>query len=161
MDMHTPRNEDDLSDLERRLSGWRPGADGLDADAMLFAAGLAARRRGRGRFLVPALCGLLAIASVGLGAWGWTERAERQILAQLLDERLREPSVPPALAVPVPSESSYTLSPVAYLRLRRQMEEDPNRWLASLPLPGAEPLEPPPPQPDIFRVGQSDRLFAQ
>ena len=43
---------------------------------------------------------------------------------------------------------------------RRQMEEDPTRWL-TLPLPDAQPLEPPPPQPDILRVGQSDRLLAQ
>src|SRR5438445_3208349 len=128
MDMHTPNHQDELTELERRLSGWRPGIEGLDADAMLFAAGLAAGRRRMGRVLAPMLCGLLAIAAAGLGTWGWMERTERHALAQLLDERLREPSVPPTLAVPVSPESPYTPSPVAYLRLRRQMEEDPTRW---------------------------------
>ena len=43
MDAQTPRHEDDLSDFERHLAGWQPASDGLDADAMLFAAGTSGR----------------------------------------------------------------------------------------------------------------------
>ena len=77
MDAHTPRHEDELSDFERHLAGWQPAPGGLDADAMLFAAGQAAGQRGRGRLLGPALCVLFAVQGAGLGAWGLSERAER------------------------------------------------------------------------------------
>src|SRR5439155_10166786 len=83
MDIHTPNHQDDLSDVERRLSGWRPRVEGLDADAMLFAAGLAAGRRGRVVFVVSALGGLLAIVAAGLGVWALSERSERQMLVRL------------------------------------------------------------------------------
>ncbi len=97
---HAPDNDDALSDLERRLTGWRPDSAGLDADAMLFAAGLAAGRQRRGRLLGPSLCGLLAALAAGLGAWGLTERAERQELATRLRLRTRhsaQPQGPPWL----------------------------------------------------------------
>ena len=60
MDSHSP-NPDDLSEIERRLSVWRPNAEGLNRDAMLYAAGLAAGKAERGRLLWPALCGFLAV----------------------------------------------------------------------------------------------------
>jgi hypothetical protein len=157
MDMHTPNRQDDLSDLERRLSGWRPDATGLDADALLFAAGLAAGRRGRGVLIAGALCGVLAIAAVGLGVWALSERAERQILVQLLEKQRQPPNEPPGRVAPTPE--SYTPSPAAYLTLRRQMELDPNRWLTAVSS-GSPALEAPP-QPDIYKIGQTDRVLAQ
>ena len=39
-----PEFPGDLSDLERRLASWQPASAGLNADAMLFAAGQAAAR---------------------------------------------------------------------------------------------------------------------
>ena len=74
MDAKTPRHEDDLSDFERHLAGWQPASDGLNADAMLFAAGQAAGRRGRSQLLWPMLCALLTVQAAGLGVWGLSER---------------------------------------------------------------------------------------
>jgi hypothetical protein len=124
MDAHSPRDKDDLNDVERRLAGWRPAAAGLDADAMLFAAGQAAAPRGRGRLLWPALCAVLTIQAAVLGAWGLSERAERQLLASRLREQVPSGKLPPADMV-----ASYTPSPNDYFHLRRQAEEDPNPWL--------------------------------
>src|SRR5437764_15312701 len=93
--------EEDLSAVERRLAGWRPGPAGLDADAMLFAAGRAAGRRGRLPAL--ALCGVLAVAAVGLGAWALTERAERLAIAGRLREQ--PPTPIPATSADGPAES--------------------------------------------------------
>jgi hypothetical protein len=160
MDMHTPNNQDDLSDLERRLSGWRPGVEGLDADAMLYAAGLAAGRRGGSRLVLPAICGVLAMAVVGLAAWGLSEHAERRALDDRLAKLQSVPSAPTARSEPIPPESPYTPSPSAYFTLRRQMEQEPNRWMVSLPSNGSSALEAPP-QPDIYKIGQIDRLLAQ
>jgi hypothetical protein len=160
MDADTPRREDDLSEVERRLAGWRPGAEGLDADAMLFAAGLAAGRRGWGRLLGPALCGLLAALAAGLGAWGLSERAERQALAGRLRERAPKPGAPPATAVAVVPAPSYEPSPGDYLSLRRRMEQDPGGWLAPPQPAGPQALGPPPPEPAVLRLGQRDGLFA-
>jgi hypothetical protein len=160
MDQHTPRHEDDLSDVERRLAGWHPGAEGLDADAMLFAAGQAAGRRGRGRLLWPALCVVLAVQAAALGAWGLSERAERRALASRIRDRAPAPNAPPATAVVVLPEPSYTPSPDDYFHLLRRAEQDPGRWLASLPPAGSQALEPPP-EPATLRAGQRDGLSDQ
>jgi len=104
--MHPPGREDDLSACERRLAGWQPAAGNLDTDAMLFAAGRAAGRRGR--LLWPALCTLLAAQVAGLGVWGFSERSERVALAGLLHDRVPAPNIPQAPAVaefPVPRPS--------------------------------------------------------
>lgn len=134
-----------LSELERRLARWRPGADGLDADAMLFAAGRAAGRR---RWTWPAL-GAMALLSVGLGAWALHERGERIALSGRLDEMRAAPGT----TVPVDhTPSPYVPSSDDQFSLRRRMEQDPDRWLSSPPSEGA-PLTPPP-EPVIFRAGQ-------
>jgi hypothetical protein len=161
VDAHTPRGEDELSEVERRLTGWRPGAEGLDADAMLFAAGLAAGQREWGRRLAPALCGFLAALAAGLGAWGLSERAGRLVLVGRLPERAPAPSAPPVTAVAVLPESSYTPSPDDYIHLRRRAEQDPGRWLASAQPTGTRALGPPLPEPAIFRAGQRDGLLDQ
>jgi hypothetical protein len=147
MDAHTPRRNDDLNDVERRLAGWRPASGSLDADAMLFAAGQAAGRRGRGRLLWPALCVLLTVQAALLGAWGLSERAERQALASQLRERAPAPDAHPATEVAV---TGYAPSPEDYLHLRRRAERDPNGWLASLQPAGPPALGPPSPQPAIL-----------
>src|SRR6516165_4147201 len=145
MDAHTPRNEDDVSDVERRLAGWRPGTEGLDADAMLFAAGIAAGRGGWGRMLALTLCGLLAIVALGLGAWGMSERAQRHALVSLLHERAPTTCAYRATHVAVLPPSAYEPSPEDYLSMRRRMDEDPAIWLASLEPAAPQALGPPPP----------------
>ena len=161
MDTNIPHNPNDLSDLERRLSSWRPGAAGLDADAMLFAAGLAAGRARRGRLNGPVLCGLLAALAFGLGAWGLSERAERQTLTALLRERGPSSQPLPVTVVAVFSEPGYTPAPGDYFSLRRQMEQDPDRWLASLEPSGGQAPAPPPAAPAILTPRQRDDLLNQ
>jgi hypothetical protein len=159
MDASTARHQDDLSDFERHLAGWQPASDGLNADAMLFAAGQAAGRRERSQLLWPVLCALLTVQSVGLGVWGLSERAERQALAIHLPERTSIHSASPATVAAV-RDSSYQPSPGDYLSTRRMMEQDPNGWLASQQPTGLQPLVPPPPQPAILTPRQRDGLFA-
>jgi hypothetical protein len=159
MDAHTPRDEDDLSAVERRLTGWRPGGAGLDADAMLFAAGLATGRRGR--LFGLAVSGLLAVLAAGLGAWALTERAERQALASRLRDRTAHPKAPPKTDVPAGPASSYEPSEGDYLSMRRRMEQDPNGWPAARQPAGRPALGPPPPQPAILTARQRDGLLEQ
>jgi len=159
MDADAPRREDDLNDVEHRLAGWRPAAGNLDADAMLFAAGRAAGRHGRGSLIWPALCALLTVQAAGLGVWGLSERSERQALASRLRERAPAPSASPATDLAVVPESPYEPSPGDYLNTRRLMEQDPNRWLASLQPAGPQQLGPPPPEHPILTPRQRDGLF--
>jgi hypothetical protein len=159
MHAHTPGDKDELKDCERRLASWRPAEQGLDADAMLFAAGLAAGRQGRGRLLWPAVCLLLAVQAVGLAAWGLRERAERRALANVLRQPSPTSNVPqtaPQDRVPPPS---YTPSPGDYVSVRRLIEQDPNRWLASLA--SIDPQSPgaPPPEPFILRSHPREGLL--
>ena len=158
MDAKTPRHEDDLSDFERHLAGWQPASDGLSADAMLFAAGQAAGRRGRSQLLWPMLCALLTVQAAGLGVWGLSERAERQALASRLSDRAPTHSAPPA-PVFVVRESSYEPPPGDYLSTRRQMEQDKDGWLASRQPAGLQALGPSPPPPAILTPRQRDGLF--
>src|SRR5262245_48419798 len=161
MDADIPRSEDELSALERRLVDWRPGAEGLDADAMLFAAGVAAGRsavrRGPLRRLLVAANVLLAALAAGLGAWGLMERAERLELAGRYPETVPSSSAAAKTLAGGP-EASYTPSPEDYFHLRQGMTRDPNEWRTSQPAGGAPPLEPPP-EPAIFRVGQLDAVL--
>jgi hypothetical protein len=77
-------SDEHLTDLERRLAGWRPASDALDADAMLFAAGRASVRRSRSQFAWPAIAACLAVAVGILGMQLSAERAENQsLIAQL------------------------------------------------------------------------------
>jgi hypothetical protein len=159
MHAHTPDNNNDLSDLERRLSGWRPDSKGLDADAMVFAAGLAAGRRGRGRLLGPSLCGLLAALAVGLGVWGLTERAQRQALALHHPEPAPTPRAARQIDVAVVPDLLPSLLPDAYFNLRRQAEQDLGRRQASVEPDAPQPPGPPPPEPRILSVGQRPGLL--
>jgi hypothetical protein len=160
MDPHSP-NPDDLSEIERRLSVWRPNAEGLNREAMLYAAGLAAAKPGRGRLLWPALCSLLAVIAVSLGAWGLNERAERQFLIGRLHEGTPPAAASPTNALAVAPHSAFVASPDGYLNLRRQLEQDPGRWLASRESTGPMAIGPAPPEPEILRASQFEALFNQ
>jgi hypothetical protein len=158
MDTNTSSNENDLSDVERRLAGWIPAAENLDGAAMLFAAGLAAGRRQRDRFLWPVFLVLLTAQAIGLGTWGLTERAGRQALVS----RLGAPS--PAsgeTTVIVLAEDTSTWQPDGYLNLRRQIVQDPGVWLASREPAGPQSAEPPSPEAAMLRAGQYESLLTQ
>jgi hypothetical protein len=156
MDTQPASNEDDLSDVERRLTGWQPAAERLDADAMLFAAGRAAGQGGLGRLLWPACCVLLVVQAAGLLVWGLAERAERLVLASRLHEQRPPPNTP--LAPPVLSESGYTPSPDDYLHMRRMMEQEPDSGQGSLQ-PERPPPGGPPPEPAILTPRLRDGLL--
>jgi hypothetical protein len=160
MDPHSP-NPDDLSEIERRLSVWRPSAEGLNRDAMLYAAGLAAGKAGRGRLLWPTLCSLLAVFAAALGAWGLNERAECRFLVSRLHERTPSSAASPTNALVAAPHSAFVASPDSYLNLRRQLEQDPGRWLASRDSTGPAAIGPAPPEPAILRASQFEALFNQ
>jgi hypothetical protein len=123
---------DDLTALERHLAGCRPSAAGLDADAMLFAAGQAAARRPR--VVWPATAGAFATLSLILGLALVGERSERVALAARLD---RQPTIIVEKPVAVPSSPA----PDSYLAARRQIEMGDEAWFAH---PDAAPESTPP-----------------
>jgi hypothetical protein len=116
-----------MNDLERRLSGWVPARAGLDADAMLFAAGRASARRGASRFVWPALTGLLCVAVAVLGVWLAVERGERLALAQQLAQQVPAP-LPSAPAVPIEPVSNDAAMPDSYFRSRQALQHGLDAW---------------------------------
>jgi hypothetical protein len=112
-------NAEDLSDLERRLAAVPPASAGLNADAMLFAAGRASTRRGLARFLWPALSVALAVAVVVLVVSLQSERQQRQAIARQLQQA--QPAVVPS-AKPNPASPEYQRSPL--LEVHRALEQD-------------------------------------
>ncbi|HEY1376956.1 MAG TPA: hypothetical protein VGF55_09185 [Gemmataceae bacterium] len=134
-------NPDDLSPLERQLAACRPSAAGLDADAMLFAAGRAAARPTAARFVWPAAACGFALLSVMLGTGFVAERSERLALADRLG-RMPRPTEAPAPAV----APSPEMSPNSYLAARRLVERDADAWLARRDAP-SDAAEPPPTGP--------------
>ena len=105
-----PSPSDDMSDLEKRLSAWRPSLAGLDADGVLFAAGRASVRPGWGRIAWPVVSGCLALLVGFLGVALSQERAARVELAARLNES--RPSVAPR-------------RPLCQIRLRRRRQTHP------------------------------------
>jgi hypothetical protein len=147
-----PNPHDDLTGLERRLAGWQPAPAGLNADAMLFAAGQAAGRRGRAW---PALTGLLAILVVVLGTWAAAERAGRLALARQL------PPEQPAPAPAVPSDppeppTTDGLAPNSLFAAHRALEHGLDAWP---PQPVPRAAVPDPPAPPVLQAGQRDALL--
>src|SRR5262249_62170539 len=120
----------DLNDLERRLAEWQPSATGLEVDRLMFAAGRASARSGRGRFVWPVVSVGLALTAVALGIGLAHERAARQELAMQL--RDSAPSVAPTRGSEFgPAESTPTQAPPAsYLAARRALTEDLDSWPA-------------------------------
>jgi hypothetical protein len=157
MDTHSDR-QDDLSPLERRLSGWQPASAGLDADAMLFAAGRAAARPGASRFVWPALTGILSVLVVALSAWLAVERSERLSLAEQL--RSQAPVLSPSLVPPVsPTEptSDDTGMYDSYLSSRRALNDGLEAWP---PQPaGKTGLANVPASNPVYQVGHRDILL--
>ena len=80
MEKHADHTED-LSEFERRLASWAPAADGLNIEAMLFAAGRASARPDPTR-LWPTLAVCSTVLAVALGIWLAAERNDRQNLAR-------------------------------------------------------------------------------
>jgi hypothetical protein len=116
-----------MNNLERRLSGWVPASAGLDADAMLFAAGRASAAPGASRFVWPALTGLLGLLVAFLSAWLVVERSERLALAQQLARQV--PVSPPSSpAVPAEPASDDAAMPDSYLRSRQALQHGLDAW---------------------------------
>ncbi len=128
--MHTPPDRPDgLTDLERRLAACAPSADGLDADAMLFAC--------------------LSAMSFVLGARLATERAERQQLAHQPEQPA--PLLPPSVAPEPPTAEQPPNSSV--LAARPALEQGLDAWP-----PAKVPAGAPAPEPPVLRVGRPDSL---
>jgi hypothetical protein len=133
------------------LSNWQPGDEALNADAMLFAAGLAAGTSRRNGLWLAGLCGFLALLSAGLGAWGLRERSELVAMAARLRGAGPAPNMPQEVLLP-----AYSPSPEDYWHLRTLLSQDSSRLLVSTPAAGA--ITPPLPLsgPPILRAGQRD-----
>ncbi len=162
MDTHSNHSEE-LNDLERRLSAWEPGSEGLDADAVLFAAGRASVRPGPARFAWPALTVLMTAVSVVLGLWLADERNERLALAHRLQERVPAPAgnPPPPPGGNTASEESPqsdALPPNSYLASRRALEQGLDAWPSRIVV-RAGPTKLSSTNSRILRVGQRDALL--
>jgi hypothetical protein len=117
-------NPDDLKDLEQRLASWSPAREGLDPDAMLFAAGRASARGGKARLAWPIVSGCLAVVAVALGVRLAAERSER--LALLRELHVRDVQITPDSNPEIrPSE---TPAPYSYIVQRREWERHPGDW---------------------------------
>ena len=153
------RNSKELNDMERLLSGLRPCQDGLDADAMLFAAGLAAGRQAKGKVLLSTVCGLLAVATAGLALWGLAQRQELIQLARHQQERVGDFRIFAGQRKPEQAPSVYEPSVDDYLSLRRAMEADPNDFVALSPAGNLRPGELPPPETEILNTGMRGNIL--
>jgi hypothetical protein len=136
----------ELTDIEKRLSGWRPAGDGLNADAMLFAAGRASAQRGPARFAWPAIAAGLAVA-VGILS---VELAEERNEHRVLLARFSEPTAP--LRV---TGSPLRLSESSYFIVRQAIERD-----LDAENPSKQSLASPP-EIAPLRAGQRDFEFAR
>jgi hypothetical protein len=121
--------ESELNDVERRLSGWWPASDGLDADAMLYAAGRASVTRSPLRFAWPAIAACLAIATSIVSARLVHERTQNQQLFA----RLWAIETTPRL-----DSGPLTLPETSLFAARRALDRDPDGWMAPAPS-GDEP----------------------
>jgi hypothetical protein len=160
MDTHSQR-PDDLSEMERQLAAWTPAPDGLDADAMLFAAGRASARPGLARFLWPALATCAGAFVVVLGVWLSVERSERRNLAQQLQQRdvapLSNPS--PTVSPPQPA-SAEEWPPDSYVASRPALEKGLDAWPPRA-VSGVESSGAPGHETPTFKVRSLNGLLAQ
>jgi hypothetical protein len=163
MDANHP---DDLNNLEQRLASCTPAADGLDADAMLFAAGRAAAGLATpGRFVWPALACFMTLLVAVLGVWLQRERAEKQILAQRLSEQRSmqhpEPETDtPSSVSPAKSPTTERPSPDSLMAAHRALDYGLDAWPPRA-IPRTDPTDPPATDLRVLRVGQRDGIFDQ
>lgn len=162
MDEHSYLPED-LSELERRLSAWQPNSAGMDADAVLFAAGRSSVKPGLARFAWPVLTTVLAALAVVLGLCWADERSQRLALARRLHERPPAPTANPAPrpavnSVPAESSSPGELPPDGYLASRRALERGLDAW-PSRAVARSEPTNPSLANPPVLRLGQREALL--
>jgi hypothetical protein len=156
MDTNPSPRPDDLSDLERRLAGWRPATAGLDPDALLFAAGRASVPRPSPiRFAWPAVAAALALLAAGLGAWIAVERSGRLALAEELRHAPRPQEPAPRELPPAPVDDSDPPPISSYfvarnLVLAHGVDAWSDRTLAPAPAPGHSDT------PPILQVGRPD-----
>ncbi len=159
MDQH-PHRPDELSELERRLSAWAPADAGLNADAVLFAAGRASARPGLSRFVWPALTTCMTLLALVLGVCLIAERSERLDLARQLRPQPSVPAPPaPSLDVdrverPSPDEPP----PDSYLASHRALEKGLDAWpiQAVVRVETSGPLRP---SPAVLQAGHRDVLL--
>jgi hypothetical protein len=162
MDAHS-NNSEDLNALERRLCAWEPATEGLDADAVLFAAGRASVRPSSARFLWPALTVLMTGLSVVFCLWLADERNERLALVGRLRER---PSAPIVIPSPSPADNpapeeparSDELPPNSYLASRRALEKGLDAWPSRFVVHSGS-MDTSIKNPPILRLGQRDALL--
>jgi hypothetical protein len=146
-------HSDDLNKLERQLAAWQPAPAGLDADAMLFAAGRASVRTGKAWSVWPIVSGCLALAVAVLGIGLTAERSER--LALLAQLQQRPPQAAPGISeTPAPEP----LPPDAYLVLLREWEQRPGDWMSWPHTPREAPKHPAATEPPILRAWPPDPL---
>src|SRR5262249_11142884 len=132
-----------------------PATAGLDAEAMLFAAGRASVRPARARFVWPALTGCLAVLSVLLGVWLAGERAERVSLTQQLRPQAPAPGPSPPAVLPEPPTSDGP-NPNSVLAARRALEQGLEAWppmATGAGTPGAGSAD-----SAVLRMGRYDAL---
>jgi hypothetical protein len=133
MDNHLHHPE--VTEIEQRLARWQPAADELDADALLFAAGQAAARRGAMRYAWPALTSMLAAVVIVLGLWLHDERSERLALArqQMPPSSVATPAAqhepaPADTSAPPSAELPAELPPSSLLASHRALEGQLDAW---------------------------------
>ncbi len=122
-------NSDELNELARRLSSYSPAAAGLDADAMLFAAGRASALRGRAQMVWWGSTASLITLVVLLSSLLTRERNERLVLAQKLRQVL--PVAAPNLPAPVdPSPADDPGWTPVLIDVHQALEQGRDPWPA-------------------------------
>lgn len=160
--MDTNHHPEDLNELERRLSAWQPEGEGLDADAVLFAAGRASVPPSKARFLWPALTACLTGLALVLGLCLKAEHAERLALAQQMRRQTPAPDpkpAPPVEASPAESSPSEDVPRSGVLAAHRLLERGLEDWPDGRAMARAETPGPSPYDPHILHVGQRDLLL--
>ncbi len=159
MDTHS-QHPDDLNEIERLLASRTPAADGLNADAMLFAAGRASARPGLSRFLWPALAACSSALALVLGVWLTVERTERLNLAQQLRQLDVAPISHPSPTVTPPQTTPEESPPDSYLASRLALEKGLDAWPPRA-VGVVESSGPPRPETPTYQVRSLNGLLAQ
>jgi hypothetical protein len=156
--MDTNHHSEDLNELERRLSAWQPDSEGLDADALLFAAGRASVRPSKLRLAWPALTMCLAGLAIVLGVCLKAEHGERLALIRQMRQPPPAPPATPAFASGVSPAPSEDVSPSGILATHRALERGLDDWPEQAMVRAETPAVPLPSSP-ILHVGQRDLLL--